>query len=78
MVEEGHQKVFIIGGAEIYRQTEADWDELYWTEVDAHIKDADTHFRLAHPERLTEISRESHSADEKNSHAFTFIHYRRK
>ncbi len=78
MVEAGHNKVFIIGGAEIYRQTEADWDELYWTEVDAQIEDADTHFHLAHPDRLTELSRENHPADDKNSHAYSFIHYQRR
>lgn len=68
--------VFVIGGAEMYRQTIDMADRVYITEVHAEI-DGDTYF----PEldnSWYEISRESHTADEKNQYDYDFVVYQRK
>lgn len=40
----GVETAFVIGGGEVYRQSMALADELYITEVDADVPDADTYF----------------------------------
>ncbi len=67
--------VFVIGGAEIYKQTIDMADRLYVTEVQATI-DGDTYF----PELTKdwkETLRESHKADEKNQYDYDFVVYDR-
>lgn len=67
--------VFIIGGAEIYRQTVDMADRLYITEVAADIE-GDTYFPVLSAS-WQEISRESHTADEKNQYNYDFVVYER-
>lgn len=67
--------VFVIGGAEIYRQTINIADRLYVTEVHADI-DGDTYFP-ALSVSWKEVSRESHTADDKNPHDYDFVIYER-
>ena len=67
----GEEEVFIIGGGEVYRQSMAYWDKIYWTEVDVEAK-GDTFFHSPDLEEWTLISEEAHEADEKNEHAYTF------
>ncbi len=50
MAAEGPGETFIIGGAEIYRQTLTMADRLYLTLVDATTDDADTFFPAIDPE----------------------------
>ena len=67
--------VFIIGGAEVYRQTINLADILYVTEVHASIK-GDVTF----PEidaSWQETSREFHKSDEKNQYDYDFVVYKR-
>ncbi len=67
--------VFVIGGAEIYRQTVDIVDRLYVTEVDADIE-GDTYF----PDLAAswqEVSREHHESDEKNQFDYDFVVYER-
>ncbi len=70
-------EVFIIGGAEIYRQAFDRADRLYLTVVHADIR-GDTYFPEFDPAQWHEISRERHEADEKNPYAYTFLAYDRK
>ncbi len=65
--------VFVIGGAEIYRQTIDMADRLYVTEVRSTI-DGDAYFP-AIDASWTEVSREKHSADDKNQYAYDFVVY---
>lgn len=70
-------ELFIIGGAQIYKETLPLANYLYLTEIDAIIL-GDTHFPDFNKNDWTEISRKSHSADEKHRFAFDFVLYKRK
>jgi len=69
-------EVFVIGGAEIYRQALEHADRLYLTLVHAHIP-GDTYFPPFDQDHWQEVSRERHEPDEKNHHACTFLVYDR-
>jgi dihydrofolate reductase len=74
------EKIFIIGGAQIYHQslTENLVDEMFLTHVDASFNDADVFF----PEIVKsqwETKEIGHfEKDEDNEHSGKFIHYRKK
>ena len=70
-------EVFVIGGAEIYRQALEHADRMYLTLVHAHIP-GDTYFPPFDQSHWQEVSRERHEPDEKNPHACTFLVYDRK
>ena len=72
----GEKEVFIIGGAEIYRQTMDDWDTLYLTEVDVEPK-GDVLFPTLDKTQWKETWTEAHKADEKNEFDFVFRKYDR-
>lgn len=63
--------VFIIGGAEIYRQALPKTQTLYLTTIHHHF-DADTFFPEIDREEWKVISSEPHKADEKNKYDYTF------
>ncbi len=63
--------VFIVGGAEIYRQALPKTDKLYLTTIHNHF-DADTFFPSFNRNEWKVISSESHKADEKNKYDYTF------
>jgi dihydrofolate reductase len=66
------QPIFIIGGAEIYKQSLPLVTKIYLTEVKA-VFDADTFFPQLLPTEWQEIWRESHLADEKNLYNYDFL-----
>jgi len=66
-------EVFIIGGAQIYRQTFPDADKLYLTKVHAEFPQADTFFPEIDYAEWKEISRKTFPADGKNIYGFSFI-----
>lgn len=70
-------EVFVIGGAEIYKQTILDISKLYITEVDIDI-DGDAFFPIVTHSEWNELSRESFTIDEKNEHDYSFINLERK
>ena len=67
------EEVFIIGGAQIYKQAFPDADKIYLTKVNALFPDATAFFPEIKSAEWREVSREFHPADEKNPYAFTFI-----
>lgn len=69
--------VFIVGGAEIYRQALPKTDRLYLTTIH-HNFDADTFFPDFDRSEWTVISSEPHKADEKNKYDYTFEVLERK
>lgn len=71
------ERIFIIGGADIYRQSLALADRLLLTEIHAEI-DGDAHFPALDPAQFIEVSRLPHKADADNDHDFDFVEYRRK
>ena len=68
---------FIIGGAQIYKQTIRLADKLDITEVH-HSFDADVHFPEIDKNIWKETSRELFKADEKNKFGYSFVSYCRK
>lgn len=75
-MSENPDKIFVIGGAEIYKLTQSYWDELFLTEVKASFP-CDTFFPALDMSIWTEISRESHPADHRNEFACDFVVYKR-
>ena len=75
--QKGLEKVFILGGGEIYRQSMNIANKLLITEVHTEFV-GDTYFPEIDPEMWKEISREEHKADEKNKYDFAFVEYVRK
>jgi dihydrofolate reductase len=66
-------EVFIIGGAQVYRQALPVADKLYLTQIDASFPDADTFFPEIDYNQWREVSREAHPADEKHPYSFSFV-----
>ncbi|MBO9672348.1 MAG: dihydrofolate reductase [Sphingobacteriaceae bacterium] len=63
--------VFIVGGAEIYKQALPQTQTLYLTTIHHHF-DADTFFPEINRNEWKVISSETHKADEKNKYDYTF------
>jgi dihydrofolate reductase len=70
------EKIFVIGGGQIYQQALPITDTLYITEI-MHKFDGDTFFPKFDKKLWKEISREHHSIDEKHKYAFDFVIYKR-
>ena len=70
-------EIFIIGGAEIYRQALSMTDRMHLTLVHAEV-DGDIYFPEFDTHDWKETSRTRHEADEKNPFAYSFVTYDRK
>jgi dihydrofolate reductase len=71
------EKVFVIGGGEIYKQALPFATKIVLTRVHANF-DADTFFPQIDPGSWTEISSSHHPADNKHAYSFTFQTFKRK
>jgi dihydrofolate reductase len=69
------EEVFVIGGAEIFKQSMDVADRLYITHIDAEDKNADTFFPEIIPIVWNEVSHKEHEADKKNPFNYTFSVY---
>ena len=67
----GEQEVFIVGGAEIYKQAMKDTGRIYLTVVHASFE-ADTFFPEIDHDIWKVIASESHEPDEKHAFGYTF------
>lgn len=72
----GLEKIFILGGAEIYKLALPLTDEMIITEIDAR-PEADTFFPEFDPEVWEKVHQEKVRKDEKNPFDHTFVTYRR-
>lgn len=72
------EDVFIIGGADLYKQTIGIASRIHLTLIEDAPADADAFFPALDPNQWKETGREEHPADEKHAHAYTFIDYIRK
>lgn len=70
------REVFIIGGADIYRQGFGKTDKLYLTEIKTTLE-GDTYFPEFDKTDWRESSRVHHPTDERHAHAFDFVVYTR-
>lgn len=71
------EEVFVIGGAEIFRQSMPYADRLYLTEIHADV-DGDTLFPEFDRTEWKELSRVPHPADERHRYDFEFVVYERR
>jgi dihydrofolate reductase len=78
LFENSEEEIFIIGGAEIYKQAIEKADKLYITHINAEDKDADSFFPIIDKEVWQETKREDSSADEKNIFDYSFVEYVKK
>jgi dihydrofolate reductase len=68
----GEEEVFIVGGAEIYKQAMALTDRIYLTIVHQPF-DGDTYFPEIKEDIWKETEREDHETDEKHLFPYSFI-----
>lgn len=68
------KEVFIIGGAEIFRQALAIADKIYYTRIH-HPFEGDVYFPQLDEKKWKLISREDNGTDEKNKYPFSFCVY---
>lgn len=71
------EKIFVIGGGQIYEQALSMTDTLYITEIH-HSFVGDTYFPQIDKNEWEEVSREPHGTDERHLYSFDFVVYRRK
>ena len=69
-------EIFVIGGAELYRQAITFADRIYLTEIDAGIP-GDVHFMELDGRQWQETERKRHMPDEKNAYPYQFVTYDR-
>lgn len=69
---ENEEEVFIVGGAEIYRQALPLTDRVYLTVIDQDFE-GDTFFPELNHEEWKEKERENFEPDEKNKYSYSFI-----
>jgi dihydrofolate reductase len=70
------KEVFIIGGAEIFRQGMQVTQRMYLTEIHAMV-DGDIYFPTINKPEWKEVSRIPHPIDERHRYAFDFVVYER-
>lgn len=73
----GEGELTIIGGADLYRQTLPMATRLELTRVHAAV-DGDAHFPAFDPADWTETFRETHPADARHAHPYSFVSLVRK
>jgi dihydrofolate reductase len=71
------EELMIIGGASFYEQMLPQAERLYITRVHGHFA-GDAWFPEYDLDDWQEVEQYSHAADDRNSHACTFIIYERK
>jgi dihydrofolate reductase len=80
-IQEAHKvdekEAFVVGGAEIYRQSIRLADKIYLTQLYQSF-DGDTFFPEIDASLWQEVRRASFSPDEKNAYAFDFVELERK
>ena len=73
----GVEKLFIIGGGQIYQETISLCDQLEITEVNAE-PEGDTYFPEIDSKIWKEADREDFPADDKNEYPFSFVTYEKR
>ena len=77
LVEQKDAEIFIIGGAEIYKEALPKVQRIYLTTIH-HTFEADTFFPEMNMDDWQETSTVTHKADEKNKYNYTFTILERK
>jgi dihydrofolate reductase len=75
--ETGKKEVFIIGGGEIYKQSQGWWDRIYLTRVDLDTQ-GDVFFEEPDWDEWQLESEEIHLMDAKNEYNYRFLIFNRR
>jgi dihydrofolate reductase len=73
-----NDKVFVIGGGDIFKAFLPLADRVYLTEVQTKITDADAHFPIISSDDWVESSRVHHVKDDRNEFDYDVITYNRR
>ncbi len=73
----GDEEIFIVGGAELYRQSIALVDTLYITEIQQDVE-GDAHFPEFDMSEWKEVSRDIRTQETPQPLSYHFVTYRRK
>lgn len=73
-----NERIFIIGGAQMYADAIHSMDVLHVTEVNASFDNATVFFPKIDLSVWVEVEREHHASDERNMYAFDFVTYKKK
>lgn len=73
----GADEVMVIGGSEVYALFLPDAGRLYLTRVHAEVR-GDAHFAHVTSDEWRLVDEESHAADERNDHDYSFRTYERR
>lgn len=71
------EEVFVIGGAEVFRQALPQADRVYLTRVHADVP-GDAYFESLNPEEWHLVSQAEHQEDDRHAHGFTFERWDRR
>jgi dihydrofolate reductase len=71
------EEIFILGGAEVYRQSMPLLDRIYLTRVFAEVE-GDAYFPSLDPDEWKMVGEEAHESDEKNRYAYSFQLWERR
>ncbi len=74
---EGAERIFVIGGAQLYALALPMADRLILTEIQADV-DGDARFPAFDPSTFIETRRTHHAADDDNDYAVDFVDYMRR
>lgn len=72
-----NREIMVIGGEEVFRQFLGQADRIYMTEIDAVIA-GDRSFPILDGSWTREMTTKLHPADDRNSHPYRFIIYKRR
>jgi len=72
-----NEEIFIIGGAEIYKQAMVVADRLYITHIEAKDSEADSFFPEIIPVVWNEVKHEEHKGGKENPFNYTFSIYKK-
>lgn len=75
--KENQERIFVIGGGQIYKQALPKTDTLYITEIHQAFE-GDTYFPEYDKNEWNEVSREHHGKDDRHKYSFDFVIYKRK
>jgi dihydrofolate reductase len=73
----GDEEIFVVGGAELYRQAVSVADTLYFTEIQRNVE-GDTHFPEFNHSAWRETSRDVRSQETPQPLEYHFVTYRKK
>lgn len=74
----GNDKMFIIGGGQLYKATLEMADTLYITQIHHTFENADTFFPKIDKGVWKQVWKDDHRADEKHKYDYSFIKYMRQ